>query len=69
MLCGGALNSPQLLMLSGIGPAAHCAQHGIEVRVDLPASAATCRTTSTSARCSAARSRHLRPDQRRRRSA
>ena len=36
LLCGGALNSPQLLMLSGIGPAAHLREHGIEVRVDLP---------------------------------
>lgn len=36
LLCGGALNSPQLLMLSGIGPAAHLRQHGIDVRVDLP---------------------------------
>jgi choline dehydrogenase len=36
LICGGALNSPQLLMLSGIGPAAHLRQHGIEVRVDLP---------------------------------
>ena len=36
LLCGGALNTPQLLMLSGIGPAAHLRQHGIEVRVDLP---------------------------------
>ena len=36
ILCGGAFNSPQLLMLSGIGPAAHLQQHGIPVRVDLP---------------------------------
>ena len=36
LLAGGALNSPQLLMLSGIGPAEHLRQHGIEVRVDLP---------------------------------
>ena len=36
LLCGGALNSPQLLMLSGIGPAAHLRQHGIDVLVDLP---------------------------------
>ncbi|HEY8288045.1 MAG TPA: GMC family oxidoreductase N-terminal domain-containing protein, partial [Acetobacteraceae bacterium] len=36
VVCGGALNSPQLLMLSGIGPAAHLAEHGIEVRHDLP---------------------------------
>ncbi len=36
LLCGGAFNSPQLLMLSGIGPAANLASHGIEVRHDLP---------------------------------
>ncbi|HUZ74771.1 MAG TPA: choline dehydrogenase [Stellaceae bacterium] len=29
ILCGGAYNSPQLLMLSGIGPADHLRQHGI----------------------------------------
>ena len=28
LLCGGAVNSPQLLMLSGIGPAAHLREHG-----------------------------------------
>jgi len=36
ILCGGAINSPQLLMLSGIGPAAHLAQHGVAVVHDLP---------------------------------
>lgn len=36
ILCGGSINSPQLLMLSGIGPAAHLRQHGIEVLVDSP---------------------------------
>ena len=36
LLCGGALNSPQLLMLSGIGPAEELREHGIEVRVDSP---------------------------------
>jgi choline dehydrogenase len=35
LLCGGAINSPQLLMLSGIGPASHLAEVGIEARVDL----------------------------------
>lgn len=36
ILCAGAVNSPQLLMLSGIGPAAELARHGIPVRVDAP---------------------------------
>lgn len=36
ILCGGAINSPQLLMLSGIGPAAHLKTHDIPVRVDRP---------------------------------
>jgi choline dehydrogenase len=36
MLCGGAVNSPQLLLLSGVGPAHHLREHGLEVVVDLP---------------------------------
>jgi choline dehydrogenase-like flavoprotein len=36
ILSGGSFNSPQLLMLSGIGPAAHLRAMGIPVRVDLP---------------------------------
>jgi choline dehydrogenase len=35
LLSGGAVNSPQLLMLSGIGPASHLADVGIETRVEL----------------------------------
>jgi choline dehydrogenase len=34
VLSGGAINSPQLLMLSGIGPGAHLREMGIDVRVD-----------------------------------
>ena len=36
LLSGGAINSPQLLMLSGIGPAAELGRHGITVTADLP---------------------------------
>jgi choline dehydrogenase len=36
ILCGGAINSPQLLMLSGIGPATHLGDHGVAVVHDLP---------------------------------
>ena len=36
LLSGGAINSPQLLMLSGIGPADHLAAHGISVSVNAP---------------------------------
>ena len=36
VLAGGAVNSPQLLMLSGIGPADHLRAHGIDVLVPLP---------------------------------
>jgi len=35
-LCGGAINSPQLLMLSGVGPADHLRQHRIDVVHDAP---------------------------------
>lgn len=35
ILSGGAINSPHLLMVSGIGPAAHLQQFGIEVLSDL----------------------------------
>jgi choline dehydrogenase-like flavoprotein len=36
IVCGGAFNTPQLLMLSGIGPATQLHRHGIAVRVDSP---------------------------------
>ena len=36
ILCAGVYGSPQLLMLSGVGPAEHLRQHGITVQADLP---------------------------------
>src|SRR5262249_28327686 len=36
ILCGGAINSPQLLLLSGIGPADQLRRLGIPIVVDLP---------------------------------
>jgi choline dehydrogenase len=36
VLAGGAINSPQLLMLSGIGPADHLRSVGVDVVQDLP---------------------------------
>ena len=36
LLCAGSLGSPQLLLASGIGPAAELQQAGVEVRHDLP---------------------------------
>ena len=37
IVAGGAINSPQLLMLSGVGPAAHLREHGVDVVLDAPA--------------------------------
>ena len=36
ILAGGAFNSPQLLQLSGLGPAALLRRHGVEVIADVP---------------------------------
>ncbi len=37
ILCGGAVNSPHVLQMSGIGPAEHLRSLGIEVLADMPA--------------------------------
>jgi choline dehydrogenase len=37
LVCCGAVNSPHLLQLSGVGPAAHLAAHGITPVIDSPA--------------------------------
>jgi choline dehydrogenase len=36
ILAAGVINTPQLLMLSGVGPAAHLREHGIDVIADVP---------------------------------
>ena len=36
ILCAGAIGSPQILMLSGVGPAYHLADHGLETVIDSP---------------------------------
>jgi choline dehydrogenase len=36
ILCGGSINTPQLLQLSGVGPAGHLERLGVDVVHDLP---------------------------------
>ncbi len=36
ILAASSINSPKLLMLSGVGPAAHLAEHGVEIVADRP---------------------------------
>ena len=55
VLSAGAVASPQLLMLSGIGPGATCANTASTSRSTLRASARTCRTTRFGGICSTPR--------------
>ena len=36
VLCAGVIGSPQILMLSGMGPAEHLHEHDVAVRMNLP---------------------------------
>ena len=36
LVTSGAIGTPKLMMLSGVGPSAHLAEHGIEVVADIP---------------------------------
>jgi choline dehydrogenase len=36
ILCAGSINSPRLLMISGVGPADHLREKGINVHADIP---------------------------------
>ena len=42
----GALNSPQILLRSGVGPADEIKPHGLEMVHELPVSGKTCKTIS-----------------------
>jgi len=46
ILCGGAINSPQVLQLSGVGPVELLKSQGIDIVHDSPAVGAICRTIS-----------------------
>lgn len=36
VMCAGAIHTPHLLMLSGVGPSATLREHGVDVVADLP---------------------------------
>ncbi|MGV7750423.1 GMC family oxidoreductase N-terminal domain-containing protein, partial [Mycobacterium kansasii] len=36
IVSGGVIGTPQILMLSGVGPGAHLREKGIDVHADLP---------------------------------
>jgi choline dehydrogenase-like flavoprotein len=57
IVSGGAFNSPQLLQLSGLGPAKILRDLGVEVIADMPGVGPICRIISRSACSTAAPSR------------
>ena len=57
VVCGGAYGSPQLLLLSGLGPAAHLREMGIEVVRDMPAVGFNLHDHFSTYPCGVARSR------------
>ena len=57
ILCGGAINSPQLLQLSGVGNAARAAD--ASASTSSPTSRASARTSRTTSRCTSSTARKL----------
>ena len=57
LLCAGAVNSPQILQLSGIGPGRCCKATASPCATTCPAWARTCRTICRSARSTRSRAR------------
>jgi choline dehydrogenase-like flavoprotein len=57
VLCGGAFNTPQLLMLSGVGDPQELDGTAFRCITPCPASARICRTTSTTCWSTAAMKR------------
>ncbi len=64
ILSAGAIGSPQLLLLSGIGPARHLREVGVEPRSTCPGSARTSRTTLSSCSASSPPRRRASPTRR-----